>query len=78
MKTALGLWGQRVDATLPNDCPKCNAALDMIRYTADKDRMVIHLTRRVIESDWFNARCPRCDHVLKSTSAKSAMEQVGV
>lgn len=62
-------WSDKVDPTLPMECPECNKALNQIRYAIDMDQTTIHLTGAVNQYYYFLAECPHCKYVLKREGA---------
>lgn len=57
-------WSDKVDSTLPMDCPECKKPLEQIRYALDMDLTTIRLTGAVNQSFYFIAECPHCKYVL--------------
>lgn len=66
---ALEEWANKVETALPMECPKCNKALNQIRYALDVNQTTIHLTRAVNQHHYFVAECPFCGHELKREGA---------
>ncbi len=66
---ALEEWANKVEPTLPIDCPECHKTLSFIKYALDMDQTTIHLTGAVNQHFYFVAECPECKHVLKRESA---------
>lgn len=62
-------WADKVDPTLPMECPECKNALTHIKYALDMDRTTIHLTGAVNKYYYFLAECPHCKHVLEKEGA---------
>lgn len=72
-EASLEEWSKQVDPSLPKECPGCNRKLEQVRYTHDKDTMTIHLTGAVNETEYYAARCPHCDYILKAQTVSRRM-----
>jgi len=70
-KQRLNKWAEKVDSLLPNICPECQSELDQIRYTQECSRMSIQLTGAIIDTHYYIAECPYCNHVLKKECISS-------